>query len=161
MVGNARAGFAPKHPFCREDPGRRTAHVAQVLFALCSGFSLPTTQAETQHYSAIATAGRQPIISLNVEIVIICLATAPNPVHNLSLSLLARVIFSYLQVLSDSNWPPLPGCCFHFNNTAPNKWPRVAISGFLPVWVTLSRENEFCRLHIKRDSATLIKNGNH
>lgn len=59
VVGNARAGFAPKHPFCREDPGRRAAHVAQVLFALRSGFSLPTTQAETQHYSAIATAGRQ------------------------------------------------------------------------------------------------------
>lgn len=76
-------------------------------------------------------AGRQPIISPGTEIVIICLATAPNPVHNLSLSFLARVIFSYLQVLSDSNWPPLPGCCFHFNNTAPNKWPRVAISGFL------------------------------
>lgn len=48
----------------RRDPWR-AAHIAQVLFALPSGFSLPTTQAETQHYAASATAGRQAAHNLS------------------------------------------------------------------------------------------------
>ena len=74
----------------------------------------------------------QPPVFRDTEIMItICLAVAPSPVHNFSFSFLGRGIFPCLQVGADSNWPLLPGCCFRFNNTAPNKWPRVAIHSFL------------------------------
>lgn len=74
----------------------------------------------------------QPLIFPDTEIIIIiCLATAPSPVHNFSFSFLGRGIFPYLQVGADSNWPLLPSWCFHFNNTTQNKWPRVVINSFL------------------------------
>lgn len=59
------AGRVPGGDPWQEGPLESYAHIAQVLFALPSGFSLPTTQAETQHYAASATAGRQAAHNLS------------------------------------------------------------------------------------------------